>query len=181
MNNTQRQRYERIFEFLDTDGSGAIEEQDFLALAQDVLSRTGAPADSPNARSLQEAYRKGWESLRGEADLDADGRVTREEFLRRLSDAYDGGSPLRTAIDAVSDAEFDAMDVNGDGMVSDEELQRVLEIRGASKQQAEEAAKGLDADGDGYISRNEYREAWTAFHTGQDPNAPAENLQAIMA
>ncbi|ROO86843.1 Ca2+-binding EF-hand superfamily protein [Actinocorallia herbida] len=181
MNDTQRQRFDRIFDFLDTDGSGAIGREDFEALAQHILAATGTAPNSPKARALHDAYRKGWEALSDAADLDGDGRVTRQEFLSRIADPDEGEHSVRRAIDVVGQAEFQAIDADDDGTISHDELQRVLVVRGASGQQAATAFHGLDTDGDGYISLNEYRRAWESFYRADAQDTHGESLQAIFA
>merc|ERR1719473_2417576 len=57
-----------------------------------------------------------------------------------------------------ADAAAKAMDADGDGVVSPEELEAGLEKAGASPEEAKELAKALDKDGDGKVSADELHE-----------------------
>ncbi|MCD0449071.1 EF-hand domain-containing protein [Actinocorallia sp. API 0066] len=182
MNDTQRERFSRLFDHLDADGSGAIEWQDFEILAGQILSRTETEPTSPRARALHDAYRTGWEALTSTADLDGDGRVTREEFLSRIDDPDEGPRSLRAAIHAVGEAEFQAIDTDGDGRATLPELLRVLDAKGgSSKQEAVAAFEALDTDGDGSISLDEYRTAWEVYYRADDRDQAHRELNAIFA
>ncbi|MDX6740238.1 EF-hand domain-containing protein [Actinocorallia sp. A-T 12471] len=182
MNETQRQRFNRLFDHLDADGSGAIEWQDFEILAGQILGRTETAPGSPRARALHDAYRTGWEALTSTADLDGDGRVTREEFLARLDDADEGPHSLRAAIHEVGKAEFQAIDADGDGKATLPEILRVLDAQGGdAKREAVAAFEALDADGDGSISLDEYRTAWEVYYRADDRDPAHRELNAIFA
>merc|ERR1719271_621824 len=55
-------------------------------------------------------------------------------------------------------AAADAMDTDGDGQVSAEELKEGLKKSGASAEEAEKFAKEMDKDGDGKVSADELHE-----------------------
>merc|ERR550537_1682888 len=55
-------------------------------------------------------------------------------------------------------AAADAMDADGDGKVSADELKEGLKKTGASEEEAEQFAKEMDKDGDGKVSADELHE-----------------------
>ena len=104
---------EAIIEAMDADGDGRLSPAEFEP-----------PRRGPGAE------------LRVAADSDGDGRISRAEH-----DAMQAQRVQRTADRA--DALFEAMDADGDGYVTDEELR-------------EQAFRRLDADKDGYLTAGEF-------------------------
>jgi len=67
---------------------------------------------------------------------------------------------------------FDAVDLDGDGVISIKEYNIVLKAQGCSDEDSRHAFAKLDLDGDGRISREEYARAIYDYHVSNDPNAP---------
>lgn len=97
---------ENLFAEMDANGDGAIDEEEFLAVAEEAGSDISDD-------QLKEVF--------AELDANGDGSVDQEEFMTAAKDA----APPRPAGDVSSekdDEEYDTLDTNQDGVVSLAEL-----------------------------------------------------------
>jgi chromosome segregation ATPase len=85
------------------------------------------------------------------------------------------GAPVLAASCGKTRLEIGAMEVDGNGMLSKQELQSKLRNMGWSLEEAEKTFKGMDRDGDGGISANEY----AAFCQMEDKNLQLGTLNGI--
>lgn len=127
-----RARFARI----DRNGDGAIDAAEVEAAQQQRAARR------------KERFERRGERLIGRFDADRDGKVTRDEFMKFVSDRF---------------AEFD---LNSDGRINDDDLPPVMRGRGVLTGQAEMPRRGLprrilhllreaDANKDGIVMREE--------------------------
>jgi hypothetical protein len=86
-----------------------------------------------------------------------------------------GALPTPAASGGKTGLEFGAIDLDGDGVLSELELQSKLRKMGWSSEEAEKTFKGMDRDGDGGISANEY----AAFCQMEDKNLQLGTLNGI--
>ena len=86
-----------------------------------------------------------------------------------------GALPVPAASYGQPGLEYAATDVDGDGMLSKEELRRQLRNMGWSLEEAEKTFNAMDRDGDGGISANEY----AAFCLMEDKNLEFGTLVGI--
>mgnify|MGYP003338047758 CR=1 FL=1 len=118
-------RYQRLFRFYDRDGDGVHTlSGDFLPVARDIASRSEA-GPNPRPHLLQvliETYAH--ESLR--RDADGDGRVTLEEFVASHAAALNAfqtePDQAREFIARAAGGLFDALDIDGDGVLLPSDL-----------------------------------------------------------
>ncbi|MEU4743289.1 EF-hand domain-containing protein [Actinosynnema sp. NPDC023658] len=157
------------FDSFDVDGDGVLTEQDFVGMAQRILGEFGVDRFSPKAHALMGGARNYWVGLAGISDLDADGRISREEFVsaaaRRLRDDQAGFDevirPWAEAVVAVADTD-------DDGDVSIAEWQRMLVAMGVEAGRARMRAESTDTDGDGRISVPEVVNTAVEFYTTEN-------------
>ena len=86
-----------------------------------------------------------------------------------------GALPVPVASVGKAGLEFGAMDVDGDGVLTKEELQSMLRNMGWSLEEVENTFKAMDRDRDGGISTNEY----AAFCHMEDKNLEFGTLSGI--
>lgn len=164
------QRLERTFNHLDHDGDGAITSADFEQAARAVAQGFELDPSSDKARKLKEGYARAWQLLRQQADVDADGRITLEEFGQATRNLASDRS-FADNIAAVSEAEFAAADSDNDGELSRAEFSRLIRAFGHVEGDIDQAFARLDKDGDGRVTRAEYTAAWQECLATGDPNA----------
>ncbi|THG23318.1 hypothetical protein TEA_020759 [Camellia sinensis var. sinensis] len=128
-----------VFQFLDSNGDGKLSP---LELSQVLLS-LGHVDKSTAAKEAKKMVL--------EMDRDGDGLVDIEEFMTVVS--------IDEEDDDLMDA-FAMFDCDKNGLISVEELQRVLRSLGCdscSIEECREMIKGVDRDGDGFVDFDEFR------------------------
>ncbi|MCX2928074.1 EF-hand domain-containing protein [Streptomyces sp. NEAU-W12] len=159
----------RVFDAIDEDGNGVIAADDFERIAERLI-RSFDEA-SPAASKVRSTYTKCWQRLAELADSDGDGQVTKQEFETAFAGARQ--NKFMQVIDQALDAEFDLADTDGDGVLNRDEIGRMLSAYGVPQPELDQAVAGLDQDGDGQVSRSEYRTAMREYYLSDDPAAPS--------
>lgn len=177
----QRQKIERRFALLDVDHSGFLEESDYTEMARRVTSNLsqhlgGTVPPDAEAR-VHGAYTMLWTRLRDRMDSDGDGRISQEEFVASVAHSITerpGG--YDRVIAPIIDAVMAIIDANNDGQISEAEFQTWITAYGVSELDAGTAFLGLDADGSGFLSREEMQQAFRDFYCAAETTAAGNAL-----
>jgi Ca2+-binding EF-hand superfamily protein len=164
----QRRKISGVFTAMDTDGDGLLDEADFRALTRRWTALRGSPPGSADHTRLTTIMMGWWLTLLAASDADRDERVTLDEVMSvvdRLGEAVDAVRETATAM-------FEAVDHDGDGLISAAEYRVLVEAWNGRPTDTDEVFPLLDADGDGHVSEAEFVELWTQFWAGNDPDAP---------
>ncbi|MDZ7867432.1 XopAW family type III secretion system calcium-binding effector [Acidovorax sp.] len=151
---------ERLLAQIDADGSGGANETELQGLLDDVAKKAGASSQASAADLLQQY------------DSDGDGSLDADELGKTLQSALPAPPSTMAFAQSRSDASpgatgqagddlFGKVDSDGDGAVSQTELQALLEkISGGTASKtgvsSDELFSQLDADGDGSLSEAEF-------------------------
>lgn len=150
---------ERLLSKLDADGSGGVNDTELQGLLDDVAKKTGVSSQT-SAADLVKQY-----------DSDGDGSLNADELGKTMQSVLPappstmafaqsrGNSDAATG--QAGDDLFGKVDSDGDGSVSQTELQALLEAMSdgtASKTgvSSDDVFSQLDADGDGKLSEAEF-------------------------
>uniref|UniRef100_A0A0C9QWJ3 TSA: Wollemia nobilis Ref_Wollemi_Transcript_4143_1211 transcribed RNA sequence n=1 Tax=Wollemia nobilis TaxID=56998 RepID=A0A0C9QWJ3_9CONI len=135
---------ESVFNKFDANGDGKISSSEL----GDILRSLGNDTSEEELRLMM-----------AEADSDGDGYVDLSEFVALNTNGVDSAALLRDLKDA-----FNMFDADSNGNISAEELHNVLRKLGESCTLAEchNMIGGIDVDGDGQVSFDEFFEMMTA-------------------
>lgn len=166
----QRRKVAAVFDAMDADDNGFLEQEDFRVLTERWVSiRDWAPG-SPGYERLEAIMMGWWSALLAMSDHDHDGKVSLDELMT----VVDQLDTVAAEVYATADAMFEAIDENGDGRISLEEHRQVVAAWKGSDAGVEEVFDKLDLNGDGHLSHEEFRELWSEFWRGDDQTHPGQ-------
>lgn len=167
------QKYDRLFSLLDVNGDGVISEDDFVMMADRVLTSFSGGRTAEKSQRYADELLNYWRALRTTADADGDGRVDKEEFrhaVRHVSEDFD------TLVGPLYEAGFRYADHDDDGVVDKEEFAAVVVAIGVPAGQADATFDKL-AGPDGRLTLAQLMTAATQFYRDEDPaNAAGHSL-----
>jgi Ca2+-binding EF-hand superfamily protein len=165
-----------IFALLDAGADGAITFEDLAALGIRVCEQLRI-AGSAQAEAILDGYASWWEQLRADCDADGDERVSRAEFARALTCGGDGQASYDHRMGRLISLFADALDADRDGFIEPTEYLALFGAApGLDPQIVEAAFEGLDTDGDGRISREEFQAGVTRAFLSGDENLPGTRI-----
>ncbi|MGA5821930.1 EF-hand domain-containing protein [Kitasatospora sp. NPDC094028] len=162
------------FDHLDADGDGLLTERDHVLMGLSVARSLGHREGSEAEAVIVRAYLTVWHDLHL-AHLPAGTQaITREQFLRSTGSLADDPEAARACYGALAAAFLDVADADRSGTIDAGEFfvfQRG-HFAGLSRDDADEAFRRLDRDGDGMLSAAEFTDAIVEFWTSRAPEAP---------
>ncbi|POM26766.1 EF hand [Actinomadura rubteroloni] len=161
----QRDKVRLVFDAMDGDGDGALRATDFEALAR----RWAAIRVAGDEERLLDVMRGWWDTLAVHS------RTADAVLVDDVLTVVDLLTTMPDAVTATADAMFEAVDENGDGLISPAEYRQMIEAWSGGPADAGTFAL-LDSDGDGAISRTEFAAHWYEFWAGDDPAAPGSRI-----
>ncbi|KFH62663.1 hypothetical protein MVEG_12055 [Podila verticillata NRRL 6337] len=136
------------FSAMDADADGLITQTEFLASLQNA---TRNPDDYDTERFF------------AEADKNKDGKISFPEFLEACERLGLGGQKVGSGLQGKKDqreidAIFKAFDLDGNGVITAEELGKVLKQQGENltKEELDSMIKAADRNGDNVIDKEEF-------------------------
>ena len=165
----QRRKISRVFGAMDADHDGFLTERDFRALTARWLDLRGTDAGTPEGERLAAIMMGWWATL--DAAAGHGGRVTLDQVLQVVDEL----PAMPGAVTGTAAAMFEAVDENGDGVISVPEYRRMIEAWSGDTPDGDVFAQ-LDLDGDGRLSRDEFAGHWYEFWAGDDPAAPGSRI-----
>jgi Ca2+-binding EF-hand superfamily protein len=164
----QRRKISGVFEAMDANDDGLLEQSDFEALAARWTSLRGLEAGSAEYETLTAIMLGWWTALRAGSDVNRDDKVSLDEVLL----VVDQLPTMLDSVEATATAMFEATDENQDGRISAEEYHQLIEAWNGVETDTDAVFPLLDLNHDGHVSRTEFTELWTQFWVGNDPAEP---------
>lgn len=168
----QLRKFEKLFENLDGNGDGVIDQSDVDRLVQGWCAAFGVPPGSERWRQVTARSNKLWQSLEGRVGADGDTVVGKQEWVA----AHDDPDFIENVAIPLAEANFALADVDEDGRVTLNEWMTAQNVAGLGQVEALEAFQSLDSDGDGYITAEEHRTAVRNFYRSTDSMVAGNQL-----
>lgn len=176
----QELKASHYFALIDEDDNGLVDARDFEIRAERMAD--ARDVTDPEARAeLRTRVMTWWEHLCALADVDDDGRVTREEWETywealqvSVDEAEDGRSRTLRSLDRAAHGTFQAMNTTDTDHVTEDEYAEWLEAWGVPESKA--AFDRLDRDDTGVLSEQDLVQAVREFYLSNDPQAPGNVL-----
>jgi len=174
----QRRKAEQHFTALDTNGDGVLTIDDLVLGARRLLELQGDTPDQVTERlSRFDEGLNAWWDLLTRMDRNGDGEISPQEFLHGYERVLLDSDDYRSAARAAAGARFDLGDLNGDGVLSEEEFVALFRISfGIPRETAAPLFARFLPDGQLTLSRDVYVRHAMEFLTGDDPDAPGSAL-----
>lgn len=172
----QKRKLQRMFSTFDLNGDGLVERADYLRRVEAVASRRGWSPHAPEYARNREFALYEWQALCESADRNADGAVTRDEYVRWGEIFLDDRDAVRAYARGDVQLLFDAMDLDGDGLISADEYRAYLEVCGVDATGSDALFAHADVDENGRITRAEMAHAFEEFLLGEHPGAGGNSL-----
>jgi juvenile hormone diol kinase len=167
-----QRKFTRYFNVLDYDHNGVIEQEDFENIALTLAQMRNWAAGSPEHQACRAGLMSIWQHLQQFADTSQDGRISLEEWLKNEEDAIATAENYAKYVTPVAAGLFDAVDENGDGVISVQEYRNFFKGFRIDPDLADDVFARLDVDGDGQLSKEELLQHVYDLHCSNDPAAP---------
>jgi Ca2+-binding EF-hand superfamily protein len=164
----QRRKIAGVFEAMDTNNDGLLEQSDFEALAARWTRLRGLEPGSAEYEKLAGIMLGWWSALSAASDVNQTNTVSLDDVLH----VVDLLPTMLDSVEATADAMFEATDENQDGKISAEEYHQLIEAWNGVETDTDAVFPLLDLNHDGHVSRSEFTELWTQFWAGDDPEHP---------
>ncbi|HSV67879.1 MAG TPA: EF-hand domain-containing protein [Mycobacteriales bacterium] len=171
----KNQKFNVLFDWFDQNKDGYLTADDFEQMAN-MFAALAQEQDSANTNAMRTAFQTWWGLLRDSGDVDADGRLTRQEFLNLMKSSVTAPGNFESAVLAIADALMRALDTDSSGTLTTSEYVGMYSALGIPPEHSTAAFHLLDRNGDGEISHDEFRTAIVEFYLSDDPNAPGNWL-----
>ncbi|MEV7778640.1 EF-hand domain-containing protein [Kitasatospora sp. NPDC088351] len=162
------------FDHLDADGDGQLTAHDHILMGRSVALSLGYPERSEAEQRIVAAYLSIWHDLHLAQLPAGTTAITRTQFIESTRTLADDPAAARASLGALAEAFLAIADTDGSGTVDADEffLFQRGHFPGLDRQDADEAFRRLDRDGDGSLSAAEFTDGIIEYWSGRDPQAP---------
>jgi Ca2+-binding EF-hand superfamily protein len=162
------------FRSFDTDGDGYITAADLDADKAGVAAALNTDTDSDAYAAFEEGYKVWTDQMFADLDKDGDAQISLDEFLSFYSEA--STEALADMCERYCSALLGMADADSDDRLSHEEYVRwAMAEGGASEADAEAAFSAIDANGNGYVSKDDLVRSMVEFTVSVE-EAPGNEL-----
>jgi len=161
------QKMRTYFDRIDFDKDGSITRADFEGMA----ARFAAKLDAAKAQDLTQTITNVWDKyLQGVGGGTA---ITKEGFIKAMTTLVKDPS-MKATLEGPLPLFFHAVDLNNDGLISEDEFGNFFAILGLDVSMAPATFQAIDTNNDGQLSLDEFTEAGSEFFLSEDPSKPTK-------
>jgi len=156
-------KYKKIFNVLDIDGDGVLTRNDYKELG-DRFAAASHVSDAKKAE-IKKKFLDMWTS-----NFEEKATISLQFYLDvKLKLA---GAHQRLLAEAAGPIFFEAVDLDGDGLIQLEEFRKFFALTKGNDADADKAFKLIDTNSDGKLSNEEFCHGFVEFFGSKDPNSP---------
>jgi Ca2+-binding EF-hand superfamily protein len=174
-NAVKDRKFNALFNWFDQGKDGYLTHDDFQRMAE-LFAGLTREEDPTNAIAMRDAFERWWGLLINSGNIDADGRLTRDEFIEFMKSTVTSPENFESVVMAIADALMSELDTNKDGVLASQEYVQMYTALGIHPEHSGDAFRRLDRNSDGAISHEEFRAALREFYLSDDENAPGNWL-----
>lgn len=174
----QQEKLGVLFDLLDNDGDGRLEENELQSMLDRLWVDTGWPESSRVVRHVQSRWRSLLDTLFSERS-----GLTRGNWLAALSRALSSDCQRRLAqesyrgpVEEFAQLLFMLLDRDRNGEIDPEEFLLFFYTIGRRDEEAEQSFRQLDLDGDGVLSKREVEDLALEFFHSCEPGSSGDWL-----
>jgi hypothetical protein len=169
----QKAKLTHYFRLLDFDNNGTIEEDDFVAIAENLCVLWNIKPGSPDYDKYVGMFRRSWSDFRNNVEHKDPKHATLAEWLDFADHHIVNGTDefFKQYVVKTTEEIFDCFDVNKDGYIA---LDEYIDLFMAYHIQVRFSAKSyikLDLNQDDLLSKEEMVTGFKEFFKSDDPNA----------
>lgn len=168
----QKRKLKVEFQSYDLDGDGTITQDDSEGLLTQIARVTGVKSGASEYEQLKSEYQKHWDELKKIADTDGNGEVSLDEWYSYSESIINDQNQFDQYVIASTNRLVELVDTDNDGRLTLEDYKRFFTAYGLGASEEEAIFTKLDANGDGFVTRDEVTELVREFYLSQDENAP---------
>ncbi len=170
----QQIKHRYIFNVLDFDNNGYIEQADFIAIAENLCMVRGEEVDTEESNEIIDRCMKLWNGLAYYIDENNDKQCSLKEWFSfiedRLVNSPNDEAPL--FLNKTVESIFDLYDVDSDGIISWQEYLDIFLSFRLNASLVAKSFKTLDANNDQSLSKEELVNAISEFLISDDISLP---------
>ncbi|XP_013402662.1 sarcoplasmic calcium-binding protein-like [Lingula anatina] len=161
-----RRKMRTTFRCLDANSDGYITKEDYAITARRCAQFLNL--NDERAQHILNQRMAMWEIIpKGTEDPS---KVSEEEYINSAPPVFNRNSFRQEFLPMVISMDFDAMDIDGDGLISNEEHKAFFYGLHIPVDESKKIYDVMDTNKDGLISIDEFAHAWTEFFLTEDPN-----------